>query len=266
MDSSSRLRGLLRARGPEWPAPIEYLESAASTNDVLKGRAREGAAEWSVVIAARQTAGRGRHGRVWISAPGNLYLSVLLRPALPRESLGVLPLAAGLAVCRAVSEFGVAAELKWPNDVLVRGRKLAGVLVEATSAGRGIESAVVGIGINVGLVPEELPPEDAERVTSIAAETGAVAETLAVASAVLARLSVCYDALAREGPAAVVQAWLRHAVTWWGRPVEVRGDGYTLRGIARGVDEGGALLVEDAAGHLVPVLSGEVSALRLSQP
>lgn len=264
--ASERLAELLRARGREWPAPIEFFEELSSTNDVLKIRARDAAPEWSVVLAERQTQGRGRHGRAWISAPGNLHLSVLIRPALPADAASVLPLAAGLAVCLALSERGVAAELKWPNDVLARERKLAGVLVEGASGVRGIESAVVGVGVNVGVVPAELPPQEAERTTSIAAETGGPADILVVAAAVLAHLSVCYDALAREGPATVVQGWLRHAVPWWGRGVEVRSEGRTLSGIARGVDARGALLLEDAAGRVCPVLSGEVRALRLGEP
>jgi len=264
--ASERLAELLRARGREWPAPIECFEEVGSTNEVLKLRARDAWPEWTVALAERQTEGRGRHGRAWISAPGNLHLSVLIRPALPAGAASVLPLAAGLAVCQAVAEGGVAAELKWPNDVLVHGRKLAGVLVESASGSRGIESAVVGVGVNVGVVPAELAPDEAERITSIAAQTGAKADILVVAAAVLVRLRVCYDALAKGGPAAVVQGWLRHAVPWWGRGVEVRSEGRKLSGIARGVDARGALLLEDASGFVFPVLSGEVRAVRLGEP
>jgi BirA family biotin operon repressor/biotin-[acetyl-CoA-carboxylase] ligase len=266
MGSAERLRELLRVRGLEWTGTIEHLEVVGSTNDVLKRRARQGVPEWSVVVADRQTAGRGRQGHAWASPPGNLYLSVLLRPSLPAPAWGVLPLTAGLAACEAVSELGVRAELKWPNDVLVGERKLAGVLVEAASSAGGMESAVVGIGVNVAMAPTELPPGIAAQTTSLWLESAATVETLDVAATVLARLTVCYDALAREGAAAIVQRWRRRATAWWGSVVEVRSGAETRRGVARGVDERGALLLEEASGRIVPIVSGEAREVRLTRP
>jgi len=259
-----RLTGLLRARGLAWPAAIEHLAVVGSTNDWLKERARAGAPEWSAVLADRQTAGRGRHGHVWASPPGNLHLSVLLRPSLPAFAWGVLPLTAGVAVCEAVRERGVEAELKWPNDVLVDGRKLAGILVEAASGGHEMEGAVVGIGVNVATVPAELPSELAASVTALAERCGAV-DVLDLAAAVLARLAVCYDALAREGSAAMVERWRQRAAAWWGSVVEVQSAGEARRGIARGVDEHGALLLEDASGQVHALLSGEAREVRPSR-
>jgi BirA family biotin operon repressor/biotin-[acetyl-CoA-carboxylase] ligase len=266
VDAGVRLGDLLRARGFEWPAPIAHVAVVGSTNDLLKERARAGAPAWSAVLAERQTAGRGRQGHSWASPPGNLYLSVLLRPSLPADSWGVLPLAAGLAVCEAAGELEVAAELKWPNDVLVGGRKLAGILVEAVSGARGMESAVVGIGVNVATVPAELPAELAGRITSLAAERGSPVDLLAFAAAVLARLAVCYDALVRDGSAAIVQRWRQRAAAWWGSVVEVESAGEIRRGIARGVDERGALLLEDASGGIQALLSGEAREIRRSSP
>src|SRR5262249_27130317 len=123
-DMTGGLVDELRRRGHRWPAPVERHERLSSTSDRLKELARAGARAWRVALVAAQAAGGGRQGRAWASPPGGLYLSVLLRPALPQASL--LPLAAGLAVAEAVDEFGVHAELKWPNDVLADGRKLAG--------------------------------------------------------------------------------------------------------------------------------------------
>jgi BirA family biotin operon repressor/biotin-[acetyl-CoA-carboxylase] ligase len=266
MGPGVRLEELLRARGLEWPAPIEHQAVVGSTNDLLKERARAGAPEWSAVWADRQTAGRGRQGHSWASPSGNLYLSVLLRPSLPADSWSVLPLAAGVAVCEAALELGVAAELKWPNDVLVAGRKLAGVLVEAVSGAGGIESAIVGVGVNVATVPEELPGELAGRITSLAAERGAPVDLLAFAAAVLTRLTVCYDALAREGAAAIVQRWRQLAAAWWGSVVEVESAGEIRRGVARGVDGRGAFLLEDASGRVQALLSGEAREVRRFDP
>lgn len=257
-----RLAQLLRSRGIHWAGPIEHLEVASSTNDELKLRCRAGAPEWSVLLADRQTHGRGRQGRPWASPSGNLYLSLLLRPTVSGAAWGVLPLAAGLAVLEAVSGEGVRAELKWPNDVLARGRKLAGILVEATSGLDGLESAVVGVGVNVAVVPAEI----ASGATSLAAETGCPGDAVGLAAAVLTRLSVCYHALARDGPTAILPRWREGAAGWFGRPVEVQAAGRVLRGLMRGIDERGALLVEEPSGHMLHIFSGEAREVRLSEP
>jgi BirA family biotin operon repressor/biotin-[acetyl-CoA-carboxylase] ligase len=260
---TNSLAAALEARGVRWPAPIERVEVVPSTNDLLKEKARAGAQEWTAVVADRQTAGRGRAGQRWTSPPGNLFLSVLVRPA-PAAEVTVLPLAAGLATAEAAAEFSVDARLKWPNDVLVAGRKLAGVLVEGLSGTAGIEAAVIGIGVNVGLDPDSLPDDLRERVTSLAAQTGRPVAVAEVAAAVLARLRVWYDLLAREGAPRVLAAWRARSVSWWGRPVEARSGGSVLRGIVQGLDGRGALLLDLEDGSRVAVVSGEVSELRLS--
>jgi BirA family transcriptional regulator, biotin operon repressor / biotin---[acetyl-CoA-carboxylase] ligase len=241
-----------------WPAPIERFAEVASTNDVLKERARRGAPEWTVVLAERQSAGRGRQGRAWASPAGNVYLSVLLRPRF--AAVSVVPLAAGLAVAEALPQ--VQARLKWPNDVLVNGRKLAGILAEAQSGPSGVEHVVLGIGVNVA--PAELPPELRESATSLFRETGLAAEPEEVAAAVLGRLRVCYDALAQGNAAALLERWRERSLPWWGREVEARAAGgtATLRGIARGVSEQGALLIEGPDGTVHPVLAGDVQEMR----
>jgi len=122
----------------------EFLAVCASTNDVVRGRAAAGAAEGFLVVADSQTAGRGRLGRSWHSPPGqNLYLSLLLRPALPTRQAAPLTLLAGAALAHTLAEAGARPRLRWPNDILVGRRKLAGILVDRFSA----ESAVVGIGL-----------------------------------------------------------------------------------------------------------------------
>jgi BirA family transcriptional regulator, biotin operon repressor / biotin---[acetyl-CoA-carboxylase] ligase len=236
--------------------------SIVSTSDRLKGLARAGAPEWTVVLADTQTGGRGREGRAWTSPPGGLYLSALLRPRL--EKLGLLPLAAGLAVAEAAGELGVAAQLKWPNDVLASGRKLAGVLAEAASGTSGVEWVVLGIGVNVSLDPAEAPPGLRGSVTSLAAEGAKGAAVAGVAAAVLARLGACYDALASR-PAEVVAAWRSRAVDWWGAPVEVRTAEGPVRGRLRDVDDEGALVVDVEGGERRRLVSGEVGRLRAAE-
>lgn len=254
------MREALLARGLAWPAPIERHRRLGSTNDRLKERAREGAPEWTAVLAEEQTAGRGREGRVWASPPGGLYLSVLLRPRF--GAAGLIPLAAGVSVAEALGEHGVATELKWPNDVLAGGRKLAGILAEASSSSAGLDWVVLGLGVNLEPAPEALPEEVRASAASILALTGRSVAPTEVAAAVLARLTVWYDALRAE-PDTVVQAWRERALPWWGRRLELRSGGRTLRGVAVDVDAGGALVLALDDGTRSAVLSGEVTAVRL---
>jgi len=246
----------------DWLAGLEQLGRVASTNDVIRERGRAGAPEGTAVLAESQNAGRGREGRSWRSPAGNLFLSVLLRPVLPPDALPVLPLLAGVALAEAAAGYGVAARLKWPNDVLVGERKLAGILVEATSSGSGVEFVVVGVGMNLVLDPLELPEELRSRATSIRAETGRSIEPLAAARAVLARLGVWYDRLSREGRVPVLAAWRLAALPWWGERVEVRSAGARIEGVARDIDQSGALLLDTADGATLRVLSGDARELR----
>jgi BirA family transcriptional regulator, biotin operon repressor / biotin---[acetyl-CoA-carboxylase] ligase len=261
-DAGAHLRDALRARGIEWPAEIEHVHLCASTNERLKQRARAGAAQWTAVLADAQTAGRGRQGRRWSSPAGNLYLSVLLRPAPPGARWSVLPLAAGLAVAEALGGDGLEARLKWPNDVIAGGRKVGGILAEATSGADGLESVVLGIGVNVALRPPDLPPDVAATVTCVDEELARAVDRVQVAAAVLARLTVWYHALAREGPRVVQAAWRARAVPWWGRAVEAQSGERRLRGIARDLDEGGALILELEDGTRAVLHSGEVREVR----
>jgi BirA family biotin operon repressor/biotin-[acetyl-CoA-carboxylase] ligase len=238
---------------------VEWLASIDSTSNRLKELARGGAPEWTVVLADVQTGGRGREGRTWISPPGGLYLSVLLRPRL--EKVGLLPLAAGVAVAEAAGELGVRTELKWPNDVLASGRKLAGILSEAASGTVGVEWVALGIGLNVSQDPGSLPPEMRDDVTSLAAEGARDVSVQAVAAAVLARLAESYDAL-RSGPGAVLSAWRSRAADWWGSLVDVRAGGTTLRARLLEVDGEGALVLELPGGERRRLLSGEVTRVR----
>jgi BirA family biotin operon repressor/biotin-[acetyl-CoA-carboxylase] ligase len=255
-EPAARLRALLERTGRAWPGPIEHLGLADSTNDRLKDRARQGAATGAVVFADAQTAGRGRHGRAWISPSGGLYLSVLLRP--PVASLPLLPLAAGLAVADGLAAFGVAARLKWPNDVVGAQGKVAGILAESSSSAGSLDWVVVGLGVNVD--PRDELPEGA---SSMKRETGKAPPLLEVAAAVLGALPAWYDAVLASGNPSVVAAWRRRSVPWWGRTVEVRSGEQVLRGVLRDVDAQGALVIEPRDGPEVAVVSGDVRALRL---
>jgi BirA family transcriptional regulator, biotin operon repressor / biotin---[acetyl-CoA-carboxylase] ligase len=259
MDRALALAAALAERGGPLLPGVEWPASIDSTSTRLKELARGGAAEWTVVLADLQTGGRGREGRTWVSPPGGLYLSVLLRPRL--ESVGLLPLAAGVAVAEAAGELGVRTELKWPNDVLASGRKLAGILSEAASGPAGVEWAVLGVGVNVSQDASSLPPGMRDDATSLAAEGARDVPVPAVAAAVLARLAGAYETL-RSGPGAVLSAWRSHAADWWGRDVDVRAGGAALRGRLLEVDGDGALVLELESGERRRLLSGEVTRVR----
>jgi BirA family biotin operon repressor/biotin-[acetyl-CoA-carboxylase] ligase len=261
MDRAGALRAALVARGGPWLPAVEWPASLVSTSDRLKALARGGAPEWTTVLADEQTGGRGREGRTWVSPPGGLYLSVLLRPRFAR--VGLLPLAAGVAVAEAADEVGVRTELKWPNDVLASGGKLAGILSEAASGPAGIEWVVLGIGVNVAVDAGGLPPGIREPVTSLAAEGAGEVTVPGVAASVLARLCGCYDAL-RSNPGALVAAWRERAAPWWGGLVDVRTAEGSRRGRLRDVDEDGALVLEIEGGERMRLLSGEVARVRLA--
>jgi BirA family biotin operon repressor/biotin-[acetyl-CoA-carboxylase] ligase len=259
VDAATALALALEARGGPRLAALEWHAELGSTSDRLKQLARSGAEAWTVVVAERQKGGRGREGRSWESPAGGAYLSVLLRPGSERAAL--LPLAAGVAVAEAVQAFGVASELKWPNDVLVGGRKLAGILAEASSGASGVEWVVLGIGVNVAIDPAALPGALRDSATSLAACGAREARPLDVAAAALARLSVWYDAL-RSDPKRVVAAWRQRAVPWWGAPVLVRTASGERRGRLAAVDEEGALVLETPGGETLRLYSGEVSQVR----
>jgi BirA family biotin operon repressor/biotin-[acetyl-CoA-carboxylase] ligase len=258
MDRVARLRQALRTRGVAWPGPLEWHGTLTSTSDVLKARARLGAREGTGLVADTQTGGRGREGRTWVSPPGGLYLSVVLRPRF--AEVGLVPLAAGVAVAEAVGEQGVDARLKWPNDALVEGRKVAGVLTESSSSSGRVDWVVVGIGVNVSVDRVSLASLGGT-ATSLLLEAGRVAAVEDVAAAVLARLSLWYDAL-ESRPSSVVEAWRAHAVPWWGEPVRVETVTGVLQGVLRDVDDTGALLVDGGEEGVHRVLSGEVTRLR----
>lgn len=152
--------------------PLHYLERLDSTNDWMKKAAEQGAPEGAVILAGEQTRGRGRMGKSWLSPPDRgIYMTVLLRPRWPGGEAGLLSMLAGLAVARALERLQVSAvALKWPNDVVVKGRKIGGVLVETRLDGGWIEFAVLGIGINVRHSAEELREVWGGRATSLLEE------------------------------------------------------------------------------------------------
>ncbi|MEH3053101.1 MAG: biotin--[acetyl-CoA-carboxylase] ligase [Patulibacter minatonensis] len=228
---------------------LEVVDEADSTNRLALERAAAGAPNGTVVVARRQTAGRGRQGRTWFSDEGALTLSVIVRG---HGVDGLLPLRAGLAVARTA---GSSARVKWPNDVLVEGRKVAGILVEAVPSSPtapGERAAVVGIGLNVAVDLAALPAEVAARAGSLGR---GIEELDAVRDQLLVELT---DALALDGPTIVASLGSRdalagRAIAWTASEGGARSEGH-----AEGIDPDGQLRVRLPDGELVHLAGGEV--------
>lgn len=236
---------------------VEVVPHTGSTNALVVDRARAGAAEWLVIVTEHQTAGRGRLDRAWQTPDrAALTFSTLLRPTRPGVEWPWLPLVAGIAAVGALREHGIPAGLKWPNDVLVGDRKLAGILAERVETPSGA-AAVVGIGLNVGQTAEELPVETA---TSIALATGSMPDRTVLLASLLTRLRQEYDAWSAGGGARVRGDYLEACVTL-GREVRVSlPGGGELTGEATDVDGDGRLVVAGTS-----VAAGDVLHVRTTQ-
>jgi len=243
-----------RARIAPLASSIHFFQTTGSTNDVAATLA-----EGAVVLAEAQTAGRGRHGHSWYSPPGSgLYASVVVSPGRarldPTRATLLLTLAAGVALAEALEDAtGLRADLKWPNDLCVSGRKLAGILAEASG-----ERVILGYGINVSA--SSYPRELGDRATSIESELGRPADHHHVLVETLAALSRRYDDLLNARFDAILDAWRGRApdasgarVTWTAR------DG-VQNGVTAGIDDRGALLVRVGEG-VERIVSGEVTWL-----
>jgi len=242
--------------------PLHWLEQTDSTNRVALELARQGAAAGTTVVAEGQTAGRGRLGRSFFSpAYQNLYTSIVLRPALTAAEAPALALAAAVAVADAVAEsVGAprAVEIKWPNDVLLGGLKVSGLLMELGSEGSRVSHGVLGIGVNLNVDPALFPEEFRARATSLAGYLGRRVDRVAFAQHLYERLEAVLDLCAERGLAGVLPAFDAH-FRMRGRRVRVENlGGQTQEGVALGIGSDGALRLGTAAGE-TRVLAGDVT-------
>ncbi len=241
---------------------ILRFESLPSTNVEAARRVQEGAPEGVCVVAAEQTAGRGRLQRNWVS-PKNagLYFSIILRPKMDQSTWPLLSLMAAVAVHDALLDScHLETDIKWPNDVLVDEKKLCGILTETveTSSGR---SAVVGIGIN--LTSNSFPSELDRVATSIEAATGEKPDGEALLNALVHALAGQYQVLQEpSGPEAIISRWSTHSTYVEGKRIQVTDSNETFAGTTRGLERDGALRVETETGEIQIVRAGDVTAVR----
>lgn len=240
---------------------LRLFDAVASTNEVLRALARDGAADGTVVIADEQTAGHGRLGKRWFSPPGvNLYASALFRPKLPPRDVPGFAFIASLALTDAIAAEGLEPAIKWPNDVLVGRKKVAGSLAECATIGPRVDYVILGVGVNLNVTIAALRGalgDAALAAGSLAEAAGREIDRSVFAATFLNALERWAGIFAEKGPAPMLAAW-RDRDILTGRRVQVRGDGETYDGRVLGIDREGYLLLRDFRGTRRRVLSGEI--------
>lgn len=239
---------------------IRVFEETTSTNDVIEKLARDGVKEGAVVFAESQTKGRGRLGRKWLSPPRKgLWFSVLLRPDVRPQATTQLTVAAATALARAIrAQTTIQPEIKWPNDILIDGKKVAGILTELSAELDHVKYVILGIGVDVNINPADFPPDVRKIATSLKAETGAALHRPQLAAAILRELDVDY-ARVRAGKFEVVADEWEDACTTIGHNVAIRIGPRVIQGRAESLDEDGALLLRTQHGHLERIIGGDVT-------
>ncbi|MGO9569196.1 MAG: biotin--[acetyl-CoA-carboxylase] ligase [Desulfomonilaceae bacterium] len=228
-------------------------QEAESTQDLAKEWAKRGEPEGLAIMALNQTKGRGTSGHSWVSPPGkNLALSIILRPRLAPEKAPLLGMMTSIGVAETVeASIGRPAQLKWPNDVLVDGRKIAGILLEASLSNREICYVIVGIGLNVNAESGDFPPDLRDSVTSLRLSSGRQWNLEDTAKDLLERMELLYERVKREGCGFIPYLW---ATRWAHRDARLARNG--LHHIAEGIDAYGALLIRADSGEMERVTSG----------
>jgi BirA family transcriptional regulator, biotin operon repressor / biotin---[acetyl-CoA-carboxylase] ligase len=254
-DMYSRL-GRTRVIGRE----IQVFEETTSTNDLMARLARGGVKEGVVIFAEAQSKGRGRLGRRWISpARKGLWFSVLLRPNIQPQAATQLTIAAATALARAITlHTGIVPEIKWPNDILIRGKKIAGILTEMSAELDHLKEVILGIGIDVNLEAGEFPAALRKIATSIRIESGQMVDRAGLAVAILRELDRDYERVKRGEFDLIAEQWQEHCSTIGSR-VSIRVGDRVVRGLAESLDADGALLLRGQHGHLERIIGGDVT-------
>jgi BirA family biotin operon repressor/biotin-[acetyl-CoA-carboxylase] ligase len=237
------------------------FDTLDSTNTEALKQARQGADEGLCIVARQQAAGRGRHGRAWISEKdAGLYFSIVLRPNIEIQYLPLITLMAGVAVHDALAEIGIKSDIKWVNDILVDGKKICGILAETTETAKGL-AVIVGIGIN--LTSSNFPPEIAKIATSL--EEHAPKTSTFPIETLAKYLSFHYEVLQSEnGPAKIVDEWRKRSSYYSGKAVKVKLENESVEGVTDGLEANGALRIIKNDGAVTVVQAGDVQQLRQS--
>ena len=241
---------------------VVRLGEVDSTNIYAERLAENEAPHGTVVIADSQTRGKGRLGRLWISPPGGIYMSIILRPRMELKDSTLLTIMAGVACCRALRDVtGLDLEIKWPNDLIVSGRKLGGILTEVKSRAHRIEFVIIGIGINVNVLSDGFPSEVREIATSIRNEMLREQPKDALILALLNEVDRWYDILMEKGGRPVLEEWRKFAAML-GKTVKVTVGKDELVGVAEDIDGQGLLIMRLPSGAVRKISAGDLTILR----
>jgi BirA family biotin operon repressor/biotin-[acetyl-CoA-carboxylase] ligase len=242
---------------------IRVFRETPSTNDLIEKCARDGLKEGIVIFAESQSKGRGRLGRKWVSpAKKGLWFSILLRPNLRTQETTQITVASATALRRAIeAQTGLRIEIKWPNDILVAGRKVAGILTELYAELDRVNHVILGVGVNVNLASSDFPPELRKVATSLQTESGKHVSRPDLAVQILRELEHDYGRLRAGDFVAVADEWEEHCTTI-GHEIIIRAGDRRIRGVAESLGEDGALLLRTEHGHLERVMGGDVTVDR----
>jgi len=239
---------------------IRVFKETGSTNDIAEKLARDGAAEGVVVFAESQTRGRGRLGRRWVSPAGKgLWFTVMLRPDLRPQAATQLTVVAATALARAIrAQTGLSPEIKWPNDVLLRGRKVAGILTELSAELDHVRWVLIGIGVDVNVTAAEFPADLRKSATSLRQECGQPVDRAELAVGILRELDGDYARIGAGRFEAVADEWEELCSTL-GRNVSIHVGDRRVAGRAESLDADGALLLRTQHGHIERIIGGDVT-------
>ncbi|MBU8907275.1 biotin--[acetyl-CoA-carboxylase] ligase [Desertibacillus haloalkaliphilus] len=238
---------------------IQYYETVTSTQEIAHRLAQDGAREGTVVVADEQTGGKGRLGRVWHSPIGtSISMSLILRPSIPPQQAPQLTLLAAVSVVRGIqAATGIECEIKWPNDILLDGKKVVGILTELQSEPDRVHSVIIGIGINVNHRKEQFPSEIREIATSLGIEKGEEIARADVIRSVFEEFETLYQRYLNEGFKPIKQLWESHAISL-GKQIKASTVQNVLYGVATGITDDGVLLLEDEEGTVHKIYSADI--------
>jgi BirA family biotin operon repressor/biotin-[acetyl-CoA-carboxylase] ligase len=246
--------------------PVLLLAETGSTNEVAIGLADGGAVAYSLVVAESQTAGRGRLGRSWQSPSGSgLYFSMILRPRLEPEDLPKITLAAGLAVCSAIEKVsGLSLLIKWPNDILLDGRKLGGILSEVADLQNesGRPAVVLGVGLNINTPRSAFPADLQDKAAYLSVYAGREYPRGEILAAIVVEIKKIVERFEREGFVMILEEWRRRDASLGRELSWLTQGGDIVKGVSLGPDRSGQLLIRDDQGTVHEVLSGDISLAR----
>ena len=243
----------------EWAGhPVVYEEEQESTNQTAKMLAEQGASHGTLVVAERQVSGRGRRGRTWHSPKGSgIWMSILLRPQIHPMSASMLTLVAAMAVYDAISSRVEGCAIKWPNDIILNGKKIVGILTEMSTEIDYINHVVIGVGINVNT--ETFPEEIADKATSLRIEIGEVQKRAPIVAEIMSEFEKCYEEFEKQEDLSFIQEEYNKLLVNCGKDVCILGAKESYPAHALGINETGELIVRREDGSKETVYAGEVS-------